>query len=148
MHQFTVLSGQNHTNFFSSEIDHIRNNRIHAGLPSRIEFQGQQKRLKLILARNKNKRDSSSIADSSHFIGHKAFDCSKIDFLLKSLAKLYYLIKLLDDMKTRNDLPSFENNSIKSPSKPPRLPNKRNIVIIAAFPVKQKIIKWVNEKSI
>lgn len=148
MRQFTMLSGQNYTNFLASGIDRMRMNRIYAGIPGLMEIPGQWTGPDLILARNKNERDGSSIADTSLFIGHRAFDRSNIDFLFKSSAKLQRLIKLLDDMKTGEDLPPLENNGIKSPGEPPRPPNKRKIVIFAAYPVECEIIEWVNKKSI
>lgn len=63
-------------------------NHIYTGILGLIKSSGQWTGPDLILARNKNEQDGSSKADIGRLISHTTFDCSKIDFLLKSPAKL------------------------------------------------------------
>lgn len=84
MWQLKLLVRQNYTNFLLQSIDCIYLNCIYAGIPGLIEIPGTWTRPELTLARNKNSWDASSIVNTSRFIDHRAFDFSKIDFLLKS----------------------------------------------------------------
>ncbi|MCJ1349374.1 hypothetical protein MMC31_007614 [Peltigera leucophlebia] len=148
MKEFAVQAGQNFDDRIrKGGFDHMRMNRIYAGIPGLLEMPGNWTTEQLKAARLKSHEEGSSAADWVRFIDNRAFSPKQIDFLVKSSSKLQRLIEILGEFKIGERLPALEPKGNKSPDKSPTEPLKnppgiRKVVIIALYPVECEIIEW------
>ena len=149
MKEFAVQAGQNFVDRIGKGgFDHMRMNRIYAGIPGLLEMPGKWTTEQLKAARLKSREEGLSAADWTRFIDNRAFTPIQIDFLVKSSSKLQRLIEILGELKIGKKLPPLEPKGSKSPTEPPKkAPSIRKVVIFALYPVECEIIEWVSLDS-
>ena len=149
MKEFAVQAGQNFVDKIGKGgFEHMRMNRIYAGIPGLLEMQGNWTTEQLEAAKLKSREEGSSTADWARFIDNRAFSPEQIDFLVKSSSKLQRLIDILGEFKIGEKLPPLELKGSKSTNKSPEKPSGiRKIVIFALWPVECEIIEWASINS-
>lgn len=153
MKEFAVQAGQNYVDGIGQVgFEHMRMNRIYAGIPGLLEMPGKWTTEQLKAAKLKSREEGLSAADWTRFIDNRAFTPIQIDFLVKSSSKLQRLIEILGEFKIREKLLPLDPNGSRSPDKFPiepliHSPAIKKIVIFALWPVECEIIEWASVDS-